>query len=771
MEESETRPHTARIHLLHVDDEPGFAETARAFLEREDERLTVETARSAAAGLERLAERPFDCVVSDYEMPGRDGIEFLAAVREASPDLPFVLFTGKGSEEIASEAISAGVTDYLQKGGGTEQYALLANRVVNAVEAYRSRQGSERRKRRLETLISNLPGFVYRCRNEPDWPMELVEGECEELTGYPAAALESGDVVWGDDLLHPDDVEPMWETVQSALEAGGSFEVTYRIVTREGETRWMWERGRAVTAGDGEPTRLEGFVTDVTEAKGRETELERANALRKTLFDALPVGVLAEDADREVMAVNEWMFDVFELPGTPASAVGADCAAMAEAVSPRFEDPERFVERTEGLVAARRPVDAERWPVVDGRTFERSYRPIELPGGDGHLWVYRDVTERVEREAKLDRLRERTRALMHTGTRAKTAQVATDAADDVIGAPLSGVHVLDESGEALELLTAVDRVDEVFDEPPHYERGGEPGSRAAFAWQVFESGESAVVEDVAADPRVTESTPARSLVVHPLERHGIFLVSSPEPDAFDETDRMLSELLATSLRTALDRVEREAQLRERNERLDEFTRVVSHDLRNPIAVARGHLEIAAEDGAGDDPHVAASRRAVDRMATLVDDLLALARRDEAVTDPRPVALRSLAEESWANVETGEARLVVEADRTVAVDPGRAKQLLENLARNSVEHAGSAPTVRVGALPDGFYVEDDGPGIPLDEREDVFVAGYATDGGTGFGLAIVERIAEAHGWTVAVGESEAGGARFEFTGVGDGSADD
>jgi len=103
------------IRLLHVDDEADFAETAGAFLEREDGRITVETAEDADVALSRLAETAVDCVVSDFDMPGRNGIEFLRVVRAEYPDLPFILFTGKGSEEVASEAISAGVTDYLQK--------------------------------------------------------------------------------------------------------------------------------------------------------------------------------------------------------------------------------------------------------------------------------------------------------------------------------------------------------------------------------------------------------------------------------------------------------------------------------------------------------------------------------------------------------------------------------------------------------------------------------------------------------------------------------
>jgi PAS domain S-box-containing protein len=801
------RPTAATIRVLHVDDEPGVAETTAHFLEREDDRLDVEPATSVDEGLDRLAETAFDCIVSDYDMPGRNGIEFLDTIRAEAPELPFILFTGKGSEEIASEAISAGVTDYLQKSGGREQYTLLANRIVNAVESDRSRRGSARRKRRLETLISNLPGIVYRCRNEPDWPMELVEGECEALTGYPAAALESGEVVWGEDIIHPEDADPIWDVVQDALAAGESFEVTYRVHTRDGETRWMWERGREVDPPRVDGTFLEGFITDITAAKGREIELERANALRTTLFDALPMGALAEDGNREVMAVNERFLDLFGVEGAPEDAVGMDCVVMAESVRDLFVDGERFVERTNELVAERRPVEGERLALADGRTFERGYYPIQLPDGEGHLWVYRDVTERTEREAKLDRLREQTQALMYTETKDETAEVATRAADDVIGAPLSGVHLLDESETALELRASIDRVDELFDEHPRYECGHDTGTRDALAWRVFETGEPVVVEDTAADERLTEPTPAGSALVHPLGRHGILVVSAPEPHAFDETDRTLSELLATSLRTALDRVEREAQLRRRNERLDEFTRVVSHDLRNPLGVARGRLQMAAEDREGEDPNLAAARSAIDRMDALVDDLLHLARKGETVTDPEPTALETLAEQAWRNVDTGGGRLVVERGRTVLADRGRAKQLLENLFRNAVEHSSTSPasqarqdavehsstaptsrsrasadagdrhsakgngagpgvTVTVGATEAGFYVADDGPGIPADKRDSIFDAGYSTGGGTGFGLAIVERIAEAHGWTVSVRESEAGGARFEFSGLDD-----
>ena len=127
------------IRVLHVDDDPGVAELTASFLTRADDRFEVETVAGADAALERIDGSAVDCIVSDYDMPGRNGIEFLRAVRESYRTLPFILFTGKGSEEVASEAVSAGVTDYLQKGTGTEQYDLLANRITNAVSRNRAR--------------------------------------------------------------------------------------------------------------------------------------------------------------------------------------------------------------------------------------------------------------------------------------------------------------------------------------------------------------------------------------------------------------------------------------------------------------------------------------------------------------------------------------------------------------------------------------------------------------------------------------------------------
>ncbi|MFC7325293.1 sensor histidine kinase [Halorubrum rutilum] len=208
--------------------------------------------------------------------------------------------------------------------------------------------------------------------------------------------------------------------------------------------------------------------------------------------------------------------------------------------------------------------------------------------------------------------------------------------------------------------------------------------------------------------------------------------------------------------------ERERHLERQNERLEQFSNVVSHDLRNPLNVASGRLELARDEC--DSEHLADVERAHGRIEALITDLLTLARQDQS-PERRSVRLADLIESCWMNVRTEDATLRLEACATIRADESRVRQLFENLFRNSVEHVGPAVTVTVGDLDGGFYVEDDGPGIPPDERDDVFETGHTTsDEGTGFGLSIAERVAESHGWEIRVVDGAGGGARFEVTGV-------
>jgi signal transduction histidine kinase len=212
-----------------------------------------------------------------------------------------------------------------------------------------------------------------------------------------------------------------------------------------------------------------------------------------------------------------------------------------------------------------------------------------------------------------------------------------------------------------------------------------------------------------------------------------------------------------------ERKQQEKRLQQQNERLEEFANIVSHDLRNPLNIASGSLEMAAEEC--DSEHLKHVEKAHERMSTLVEDVLTLAREGEAITDTEPIALGPLVEECWETVETGNAQLVTDTTQTIQGDRSRLKQLFENLIRNAVEHGGEEVTVTVGELAGGFYIEDDGSGIPEDERELIFDAGYSTSAdGTGFGLSIIKQITDAHDWKINATDSDEGGARFEITNV-------
>lgn len=205
-------------------------------------------------------------------------------------------------------------------------------------------------------------------------------------------------------------------------------------------------------------------------------------------------------------------------------------------------------------------------------------------------------------------------------------------------------------------------------------------------------------------------------------------------------------------------------LAEQNERLQTFANRLAHDLRNPLGIVSGHVDQVRETHPNDIRSFAAIERGLDRMQRLIDETLTLARMGQAAIDSEPVSLRRAAERGWEHVETGDATLAVTEDERFSADETRLQALFENLYRNAIEHVGSDVAVEVGPLDDGFYVADNGPGIPADDREMVFEVGYTTnEDGTGFGLRIVQEIAAAHGWAVDIAESERGGTRFEFTG--------
>lgn len=716
----------ASINVLCVDDEPGLANLTGKFLERFNDRLSVITRINGGDAVEYLDEKPVDCIVSDYDMPGMDGLELLEVVRATHPDLPFILFTGRGSEEIASDAISAGVTDYMQKESSTDQYQVLATRIQNVVTRYRAQDEAQRAQQRAETILTASPDAI------------LVSVDGEHVYANAAAVdlfgAETDDDLIGTvvmDLVHPTDRDDL----QSEL-----------AVLHEGEQTLHRVR-QTVQALDGQPVDVEvtaraiewdgqsGIVTilrDLTEQQRREQELRETTRQFHTVLDTVEAVVFMKDHEGRYLLMNKKCREILGLDDEQDVVGKTDEEILPADAARQLRNHDLRVFETGETINFEEDV-----PTVDGvRTFLTCKTPVFDDEGEpvAVCAVSTDITERKQREANLEPLQER-------------IEFALDMTDSV----LWSVNL--DTGATTTLTGPIERLfgvssERITDAETILEYASHPDDRAAVE-QVYEQ-----------------------LLRGETERFEVKFRTHPdhsdirwiEANAYIQADTDTRMLIGFAI-DITDREERERELERQNDRLEEFASVVSHDLRNPLNVAQGRIGLAQEDAPSE--HLQAAKKALDRMTVLIEDLLVLARQGTSIAEVETIALNPMIEECWQTIETADAVLSVESECRFEADKSRVRQIFENLFRNAVEHGGTDVTVTVGELADGtgLFIEDDGGGIAPNERDRIFTSGHSTKrDGTGFGLSIVKRIVNAHGWEIVVTDGSEGGARFEITGI-------
>ncbi|WP_226006422.1 PAS domain S-box protein [Natrinema salinisoli] len=603
------------VRVLFVAPEGTLADEAATVLERDGDGFVVETAVNARNGLEYLAAHEVDCILSGDHLSDRTGVEFLEAVRADHPSLPFILYPDDGSERMASDAISAGVTDYLGSESDAEGYEFVADRIRAAVDRSRTRTES---KPRAEARTSSSDG----------------------------------------------------------------------VATTDGD-------GRNRTAG----------------------ELD-------ALFEHSPDMIDIHDADGTILDVNERLCEV--LNQSSDDLVGTRVWDIDETYEPT--ELRDIWNRTE--VGERLRFETE-YRRADGSTLpvEVHVVRLDIDHEDRFVAISRDISDRKEREAEF---RRNARAM-----------------DE---APV-GITISEPAQKDNELIY----INEKFEEITGYTEAEAIGENCRFL-QGADTREEPVAEMRAA---IDEQEPV-SVELRNYRNDGTMFWNRVTIAPVEDESGTITNWVGFQ-EDITDRKEQERKLRRQNDQLEEFASVVSHDLRNPLNVAEGRLELLREECESEylDDIAWAHRR----MNDLIDDLLTLAREGERIRHPERVDLAALARDCWRNVEATRATISTDLARPIRADRRRLQQLLENLMRNAVEHGGEDVSITIGELADGFYVADDGPGIPEREREEVFDMGYSTStDGTGFGLAIVEQIADAHDWAIRVTDGDRGGARFEIRNV-------
>lgn len=576
----------------------------------------------------------------------------------------------------------------------------------------------ERRLKRSRDRFEHLQRFSEAGyweidpRSGPPYDVTISE-ELYRIHGIPQD--EPFDLRKGLEFYHPDDRATIDRAVHRALSDGEPYDLEARLITADGDLRWVHTVCEPIEE-DGEVVLLRGMLQDITTRRSHQQELQQT-------IDRVTDAIVKVDADWRFTFIDDRAAEIYDVDAAALLGRGF-WDVFADALGTRFESTYRRV------MADRTPETLEEY--FEG--LEGWFQVNIYPDDDGGLSFYfRDITERKERERTLE-LR---RALLEAQSEAS----------------IDGLLVVDEDRN---IILYNDRFLEIWELDP--------------ALLEAESDDPLVMSRVL--DRIEDSTEfietVEYLYDHPYEEsrdvvelsNGRFIDRYSAP-VIDDGGTHYGRLWV--FRDITDRKENERKLEQHKDRLEAFASIVSHDLRNPLNVAEGHMALLREERSDDRlEHVAG---ALDRMRTLIEDLLALARANETVTDLEPVDLAELAEACWRNVDTHEASLRLLTTRELTADESRLGQVLENLIRNAIQHGGHDLTVTIEDVPDGFAVEDTGPGIDSADPDRIFESGYSTEtDGTGLGLAIVNTIVDAHGWSISVTNAPDGGARFEITGV-------
>ena len=286
------------FQVLYVDDEEFLLDLARLFLERSGD-MVVSVTTSPHEVLDHMESGRYDAIISDYEMPVMNGIELLKAVRERDTTFPFILFTGRGREEVAIEALNNGANFYLQKGGDPKaQFAELAHKVRQAIllnqtgkELHRSHQELSRATNRYKALIaaSNTGAWEYHSDTGYTWcSAEYFSMLGRDINAYDHAGAMNVKEVW-EDLLHPDDRQKAKETFLAYVNRPvGMYEQYFRMLHIDGHYVWIWSRGRTILDDDGTPTPITvGTHIDITRQKEQEELLQKSHDEIQAAYDVI----------------------------------------------------------------------------------------------------------------------------------------------------------------------------------------------------------------------------------------------------------------------------------------------------------------------------------------------------------------------------------------------------------------------------------------------------------------------------------------------------
>ena len=295
------------LRLLIIEDKENDAQLIFRYLQKTGFSIASERVETASKMQEALDSKSWDIIIADYSLPQFDAPSALKLLQNSGKDIPFIVISGTIGEETAVEMMKAGAHDYLMKDNLIRLDSVIKREVEESKIRRERKQALDaliKSEQTLANLVSNLPGFVYRCANDHHWTMDYLSEGFIDLTGYAIEEVLQNKLLSFNDIIHPDDRNRLWKNWQNVLQVHQHFEDEYRIIAKNGSVRNIWERGHGVFEHD-KLLYLEGFITDITERKQAEEALLKSERTLNDIIDFLPEPTLAIDINKKVTIWNK----------------------------------------------------------------------------------------------------------------------------------------------------------------------------------------------------------------------------------------------------------------------------------------------------------------------------------------------------------------------------------------------------------------------------------------------------------------------------------
>ncbi len=536
---------------------------------------------------------------------------------------------------------------------------MLADNLWSLVRRRRAEDQRNETRRQLQSLLANLPGMAYRCSNDHDWTMSFVSPGAEKLTGYPPEAIENNNLIPYNEIIHPDDREMVWETVQRGIEENGTYQLTYRIISRNQEIKSVWEAGLAVYDASGEMIALEGFIMDISARIKAEEKLGLSESRLNVLFNSMNQGILQLNAKEQIIAFNPTAGEILGL--------------KKEHVP--FELHDWLGRQEDG-----KPMPRENYPwhlaLRSGQPVTNTIAGVADPSGKGLRWLSIDAVPQLKRGEE------------------KPFEVFVIINDitERFESQLEMKKLLAAIEQAGEMIVISDKAGKIIYTNPAYER------ITGWTLSQLQSRDANMFHNP--DPKLhTQFAMAYAKVSRgqiwtgTLERRRsngtIYQESAVISPVLDENKEIINYIAVR--RDISDQVSLEQQLRQ-SQKMEAIGRLaggVAHDFNNLLTVITGYCDLLAEPAKADplfEEGITQIQTASERAASLTNQLLAFSRKQ--VIQPKLMDMNQVLGDSmkmFSRLIGEDIRIKMDlcsSSAPISADPGQFNQVLVNLLVNA-----------------------------------------------------------------------------------------